>query len=279
MKHIACIFFMSILFIQANAQCSSSCCASSSATATFASLGSDINFQNAHEAPLASNYVAMGRMITFPTPDGKIGHAYFVPAKKQTKNYLFVFQEYWGLNDWIKKQSDLYSDSLSGVNVIALDLYDGKVATTGDSAVKLMQANDPERSKNIIRGAITYAGKDAKIATIGWCFGGGWSMQAALLCGNQLTGCVMYYGMPETDVNKLKTLNSDVLFIWASKDQWINEKVKNQFVTDMNTAGKKLTVKPYDADHAFANPSNPHYDQPATADANRTSMAFLKSHF
>jgi carboxymethylenebutenolidase len=54
-------------------------------------------------------------------------------------------------------------------------------------------------------------GNKAKVFTIGWCFGGGWSLQTALLGGNQVVGCVMYYGMPEADVNKLKTLHCDVI--------------------------------------------------------------------
>ncbi|MFI5134655.1 MAG: dienelactone hydrolase family protein [Chitinophagales bacterium] len=288
MKKSLTLFLLSLLFVRAEAQCDHSCTMSScdmsssssspSATAAFASLGSDINFQNAHKSPLPLNYVAMGRMITFPTPDGKTGSAYYVPAKKQTKNYLFVFHEYWGLNDWIRKEADMFADSLPNTNVIALDLYDGKSATASDEAVKIMQSMDQTRAQNIIKGAVNYAGKDAKIATIGWCFGGGWSMQGALIAGNQLSGCVMFYGMPETDVNKLKTLSSDVLFIWANKDQWINQKVKDDFITNMKSAEKKLTVKEYSADHAFANPSNPHYDKQSGDDATKNALAYLRAH-
>jgi len=289
MKNQIFLSLFSLLVVKTSAQCDHSCCnmpscdmSSSSApssTAAFASLGSDINFQNAHESPLPLYYVAMGRMITFPTPDGKTGSAYFVPAKKQTKNYLFVFHEYWGLNDWIRKEADMFADSIPNVNVIALDLYDGKSATASDEAVKLMQGMDQTRAQNIIKGAVSFVGKDAKIATIGWCFGGGWSMQAALIAGNELNGCVMFYGMPESDVNKLKTLNSDVLFIWANKDQWINQKVKDDFVANMKTADKKLTVKEYPADHAFANPSNPHYDKTSGDDATKNALAYLRNHF
>jgi len=279
MKQSILILFLALLAVQSQAQCTQSCCSKNSATAAFAALGSDVNFQNAHEAPLEINYAAMGRMITFPTPDGKTGGAYYIPAKKQTKNYLFVFQENWGLNDWIKKQSDLFADSLPNVNIIAIDLYDGKVAKTSDEAMKFMQACDQTRLQNIIKGAVQFTGENSKIATVGWCFGGGWSLQAALIAGSHTTGCVMFYGMPETDASKLKGLNSDVLFIWADKDQWINEQVKNDFVKNMNTAGKQLIVKQYDADHAFANPSNPHYDKQNGDDATKVAITYLRKHF
>lgn len=261
------------------AQSGKQCCQAPSATSAFASLGNDANFRNAHDAPGYISYAEKGKMISFPTPDGKNGTAYFVTASTKSNNYLVVFHEWWGLNEFIKRQSDLYADSLKNVNVIAVDLYEGQVATDADAATKLMQGVDEKRAVDIVKGALMYAGKNSKIATIGWCFGGGWSMQGALIAGNQLKGCVMYYGMPETDLNKLKTLNSDVLFIWAKKDQWINQKVKDDFVKNMQTAGKKLTVKEYDDDHAFANPSNPHYNKESTADAQKISLNYLRSAF
>ena len=83
--------------------------------------------------------------------------------------------------------------------------------------------------------------------------------------------------MPEKDVNKLKTLNCDVIGFFANKDQWINPTVVAQFKTDMQTAGKNLTVYAYDSDHAFANPSNPKFYKTATEDAHAKMIAFIKA--
>jgi carboxymethylenebutenolidase len=82
---------------------------------------------------------------------------------------------------------------LSEVNVLALDLYDGMVADNRDSAMKYIQAVNTVRLENIIKGAIAYAGEDARIFTIGWCFGGMWSLQASILAGKQGAGelCTM----------------------------------------------------------------------------------------
>ncbi|MDQ2752691.1 MAG: dienelactone hydrolase family protein, partial [Bacteroidota bacterium] len=192
-----------------------------------------------------------------------------------TPYYLFVIHEYWGLNDYVKQQSERLSNEL-GMNVLALDLYDGKVTSNHDSAAKLMQSVDNNRAINIIKGAYSYAGSNAKVFTLGWCFGGGWSLQAALLGGSQIKGCVMYYGMPEKDVARLKTLNCDVIGFFGKKDQWINPEVVKQFEENMKAAGKKVTTFEYDANHAFANPSNPVYNKEATADANAKASAFIK---
>jgi len=82
--------------------------------------------------------------------------------------------------------------------------------------------------------------------------------------------------MPEQDINKLKTLHCDVLGNFASKDGWINPKVVAKFEADMKTAGKKITVHEFDANHGFANPSNPDYNSKATEEAYKYTMEFLK---
>jgi carboxymethylenebutenolidase len=168
---------------------------------------------------------------------------------------------------------------MPGVNVIAVDLYDGKVATTPEEAGKYMGDVKSERAVAILKGVQMYAGPKAQFASIGWCFGGGWSLQEALLGGKQTVGCVMYYGMPEKDVAKLKTLNTDVLGIFAAQDKWINTEVVNQFKKDMAAAGKKVTIESYDADHAFANPSNPKFSKEYAAKAHGQALAYLRTKF
>lgn len=77
-----------------------------------------------------------GKPVLFKTPDGQKANGYEIKNKKSTKNFLFVIHEWYGLNDYIKQESDILSDELHNINVIALDLYDGKVASTADSAMK-----------------------------------------------------------------------------------------------------------------------------------------------
>ncbi|HNE30017.1 MAG TPA: dienelactone hydrolase family protein, partial [Saprospiraceae bacterium] len=94
--------------------------------------------------------------------------------------------------------------------------------------------------------------------------------------GDRVKGCVMYYGMPEKDVAKLRTLSTDVLFIHAKQDQWITDAVVSEFEQNMKAAGKTLTVHRYDANHAFANPSGPRYNE-AEAKASRAVVkAYLQ---
>lgn len=218
-------------------------------------------------------------MISITASDGTEVHAFEVKAAKETNNYLLVIHEWWGLNDYIKQEAERLQNQLGNVNVLALDMYDGKVATNAEEASKCMRGVVESRARTIIETAIAYAGTEARISTIGWCFGGGWSMQAALLAGNKAVGCVIYYGMPEMDQEKLKALAAPVLGIFAGKDGWVSPKVVDDFRTAMKSAGKSLTVKSYNAEHAFANPSNPKFDKSASADAHARALKFLKKSF
>jgi len=254
------------------------CCADPSATRQFAMLAASNKFVMSHKSPLPLKFQSsIGKSITYKTADGKTANAFEFKAKKPTNNYLLVVHEWWGLNDWVKKESEKIYTDLGDVTVIDLDLYDGKVAANPQDAGKYMQSVTDERAKAVINGAIAYVGPKAHIATIGWCFGGGWSLQTTILSGKQAVGCVMYYGMPEQNVTVLKSLNCDVLGNFANKDQWINKKVVAKFEADMKAAGKKLYLNQYDADHGFANPSNPAYSSNATKEAYEKSIAFLKA--
>ena len=166
---------------------------------------------------------------------------------------------------------------LGNVNVIALDMYDGKVAATPDSAMKLMRAATNPRLEAIVKGALAYAGTKAKIFTIGWCFGGMWSLQSSILAGKQAAGTVMYYGRPENNMEKLKSLQSDVIGFFGNQDRSPSPEVVNTFEKDMAAAGKKLTLHRYEANHGFANPSNPSFNKEATEDAHKKTIEFLKA--
>lgn len=273
MKKIILILFVLPLFSDGQTR---SCCRSTS-TEKFAQLASNDQFALAHLAPLPLNFIAgKGSMVSIPCDDGIKSEAFEVKSATPATKWLIVFHEWWGLNDYIKREAEKFSDELPGVNIIAVDLYDGKVATTAEQAQEAMGAMKDERCRAIIKGIIKHAGENAKFATIGWCMGGGWSMQASLMLERRAVGCVMYYGMPETDLEKLKKLNCDVLGIFALKDQWINGEVVSSFEKNMIKAEKKLTVKSFDADHAFANPSNPKFNKEASLEANQVALSFLK---
>ena len=279
MQILKTMLIMAIATIQLHAQSQKvkTCCASPSKHSQFALLTARADFKDAHLAPEPINYKAeKGEMVTYNTPDGKTSSAFVIKSEQKTDKVLIVLHEWWGLNDHIKREAENLQKSLGNVDVYALDLYDGQVATDAETAGKLMGGMDAARAVNIVKGAINLIGKDAQIATLGYCMGGSWSFQSALLGDKQTKACVMYYGFPEKDASKMKSLNSDVLYIHALKDSFIPKEAVEQFSKDLKSVGKKITVKAYEADHAFANPSNPKYDKTNAEDAAKVALAYLK---
>lgn len=247
--------------------------------ANFMAVATTKDFGSMHQEPLPFVLEDQkGGMITYACADGKTANAYEIKASSATNNYLIVIQEWWGLNDHIKKEAEHFYTALDGkVNVLAVDLYDGKVAATVDSAQKFIrEALSSNRKETILKGAVNYAGPKAHIYSVGWCFGGMMSLQTAIMGGKQMKGCIMYYGTPEKDKSKIASIQCDVLGIFGTLDRSIPNETVDAFAANMKEAGKNFTLVRYDAVHAFANPSNPGYNKEFGDDAFNKSVAFLK---
>lgn len=239
----------------------------------------DPEFVAFHPSPISFDFEGLGEMVSFPAKDGKDAQGYLIRAKQPSDQWLFVYQEWWGLNDNIKEESDRFYNDLAGrVNVLALDMYDGKVTSNPQEAGGFMRSTEESRLENIVMAGRDFAGSDAKIANVGWCFGGAWSLKSALLLGEQNIGSIIYYGMPVREVERLKKLNSDVLGLFAT-EQNISKEVIEEFASAMEEAGKDLEYKIFDAVHGFANPSNPRHDEEATKEAYLMALSYLQEKF
>ncbi len=241
-----------------------------------AQFAKDPKFKEAHETPAALEHEEKGKMISFAGTDGTAAQAYALQTATPSKKYLFVIHEWYGLNDHIKREAERLFEAVPNTNVMALDLYDGQVADNREDAGKMMQAVKEERAEAIIKGALAHAGTEARVATVGWCFGGGWSLRSSILAGDQGAGCVIYYGMPVQKADQLVPLKADILGIFAEKDGWITPKVVQDFEALAKATGKEIAVHQFDAEHAFANPSSPRYNEAAATAANQLALTFLK---
>ncbi|MBX7202182.1 MAG: dienelactone hydrolase family protein [Bacteroidia bacterium] len=267
--------FLLAAFCSLSALAQQTCCMLPTHGAEFTS---DKNFQQAHQNPLPFKFTTEnGRMISFPVKGGANASAFYVPAKTNSNKVLLVFHEWWGLNDYIKKEAEDWQAALGDLDVYAIDLYDGKVAVNQEEAAKLMNALQPERALQIINGLLRMIGDNKEIATLGWCMGGSWSFQAAIEAGGQSKACVMYYGFPEKDAKRLEAIQSDILYIQATQDKFITNEAVQQFQDKLHKAGRKITVIPFNAEHAFANPSNPQFNKTFTLEARLKVIEYLKN--
>ncbi len=210
--------------------------------------------------------------------DGRtIKGALAVPQGQATGSILLV-HEWWGLNNQIKSVASEFANQ--GYTALAVDLYHGKVADTRDGARNLMQSVDPKvatETLNIwVKRLYEDARAGAKLTTIGWCFGGGWSLNASLAAPVDAT--IVYYGRVNKTAEELSVLKGPVLGHFATQDKWINKQMVSGFESAMDAAGKSYTSHWYDAQHAFANPTSARYDAEDAALAWQRTLEFLKRH-
>jgi len=223
-----------------------------------------------------------GQSVTYGTLDGKSLKGYLAsPSKTKTDSAaLIVIHEWWGLNDNIKKMTETLASE--GYTALAVDLYDGNIAANPDQAKKLLSSTlqDSQKINNNLQLAYQYLDQEQKVArigSIGWCIGGRWSLQTALLFPTQLKATVIYYGAGmETNPALLKTLQMPILGIFGELDQNPSVNTVQEFEAALKSQGKSVEIHIYpNADHAFANPSGTRYNESAAKDAWEKTIAFL----
>ncbi len=161
--------------------------------------------------------------ITIKSGDEQIKAFLAQPAGKGPFPAIVVIQEWWGLNDWIKQNAEHFAKQ--GFVALAPDLYRGKVATKRETAGALMKGMPNDRALRDLKAAVTALAdmpkvNKNKIGSIGWCLGGGLSLQLAV-ADPQVHACAMCYGRVITNAEKLKTLKAPVLGIFGAKDMGI----------------------------------------------------------
>jgi len=202
------------------------------------------------------------------------------PAGVEGAPGVIVIQEWWGLNDNIETMARMFAHQ--GYAALAVDLYGGQSADSAQRARELMSAVDETAAKDNLRQAYGYLKDELgapRIGVIGWCFGGGWSLQTALLLPGELDAAVIYYGRLETDESVLAKLDTPILGIFGAEDQGIPVATVRQFEAALKKLGKPASIHVYEgANHAFANPSGERYQPQAARDAWQKTTAFFAEH-
>ncbi len=192
---------------------------------------------------------------------------------------VIMIHEWWGLNDNIRQMARELARN--GYSVIAVDLYGGAVATTPDEARALVAALDSTRAKQNMRAAAQFLRENenvTKTASLGWCFGGGQSMQLAV-SGEELDATIIYYGNIITDEAQLQSINWPVLGIFGENDTSIPTTNVREFRAKLDQLGIENEVYIYpNVGHAFANPSGMNYAPEETRDAWNKTLDFLNMH-
>jgi len=228
-----------------------------------------------------SSFAAAGKSVSYKSGDETVQGMLYTPSGKGPFPGIIVIHEWWGLNDWVKEQASKLADQ--GYEALAVDLYRGKVATTPDEAHELMRGVPEDRAARDLHAAFEFLKsqpdlKKDRIASIGWCMGGGYSLDVALQ-EPTLTAAVINYGHLAVDADSLKKINASILGIFGGQDRGIPVDDVKKFEQTLKQLGKKVEIVIYpNAGHAFENPNNKAgYRPDDAADAWKRTVKFLES--
>ena len=204
-------------------------------------------------------YAADSRNVSYKSGDETVNAVMYTPQGKGPFPALVVIHEWWGLNDWVKEQASKLADQ--GYVTLTIDLYRGKVATTPDEAHEIMRGVPEDRANRDLLAASSYlrAQKNVdpkRVGSIGWCMGGGYSLDLALN-DPKLKAAVINYGHLATDEAALKKINVAILGIFGGQDRGIPPADVNRFEAQLKALGKTAEIHIFpDAGHGFENPNN-----------------------
>ena len=227
----------------------------------------------------APSFAANGKTVSYKSGDETVHGVLFTPKGKGPFPALVVIHEWWGLVPWVKEQAAKLSDQ--GYVTLAVDLYRGKATDSPEVAHELMRGLPEDRANRDLLAAVQYLKSlknvnQARIGSIGWCMGGGYSLDLAI-ADSTLAADVINYGHLATDPARLRQIHAPILGLFGAQDKGIPPADVHKFEQDLKQMGKKIDVTIYpDAGHAFQNPDNKAGYWPAdTADAWNLTVEFL----
>ena len=210
------------------------------------------------------------------------GHFVFPEDMVDPLPAVIVIHEWWGLNDNVRAMANRLAGE--GYIVLAVDLFNGAVTDQREVARQQMLkvVENAESARENLRQAYAFVENSAgapRIATLGWCFGGGWSLNAAMLFPEELDAAVIYYGQVTDDEERLRAISAPILGVFGAEDRGISVASVRRFETALERLRKNHTIHVYDgADHAFANPTGNAYNAAAAEDAWQKTLEFLDLH-
>jgi len=220
--------------------------------------------------------------VEYENMDGEKLYGYLAtPEEPGPHPGVLLIHEWWGLNEGITILADALA--AEGYVVFAPDGYGGNVTGALPRALWLRITTPTEQVEADIDSGLAYLrGLDAvdmeRVASMGFCFGGGHSLQLGLRQSENLALTIMYYGAVVTDPELLRPLTEGqpVLGIFAEEDNTIFPAEVLEFEAALNSLDIENEISIYpDVGHAFVTEEN--YDQPGPAgDAWQQTLAFLE---
>ncbi|MBT8086422.1 MAG: dienelactone hydrolase family protein [Gammaproteobacteria bacterium] len=253
-----------------------------------ATPGPQVNAGSGNSSTAGAREPGNRSVISESMPYGEVGdhlvYGHFVAPSDMFEPLpaVIMIHDWWGLNENIRAAADRLASE--GYIVLAIDLFEGETATTPSAARQLMLkvVEDPEAANKNILSAHEFVSRTAgapSVAALGWRFGGTWALNSAVLLPDELDATVLYYAPVTADEDKLRSVNSPILGLFAAGDISIKAESVAAFETALQRLRKDYEIRIYDdVQQGFANEAADNFNAAAANDAWNRTLTFLQRH-
>ena len=199
----------------------------------------------------------MGDMIEFRRADGKVVPGYLAETR-HPKGSVVLIHEWWGLRDEMKRVADRLAIE-AGYTTLVPDLYRGVIANDAATAQATMQKMDWSSAVDDVLGAAAHLKSTlgGKVATLGFCMGGGLSLHAGMRAEGAIDAVITFYGLPPKEAGDPALLKCPLQGHWASNDNWVTPE-RIDAVKQRCILGKvSYEGNQYQSGHGFFNDARP----------------------
>lgn len=194
---------------------------------------------------------------------------------------VVLIQEWWGIEPHILDLANKLATE--GFVVAVPDLYHGHVATEPNDAMRMImtiRGNIDRAAKEVIGALETVKAmpnvEPKKMGLIGFCVGGLMTYVVASRYPDLAAVVPFYGGGYDPTPEEVAKVNAPVLAVYGKQDGSIPMEQVEKIERMYKQAGKDMTVKVYDAGHAFLNPTHGMGDEKSAAEAWPLAVNFLK---
>ncbi|HET7633174.1 MAG TPA: dienelactone hydrolase family protein [Burkholderiales bacterium] len=209
--------------------------------------------------------------------DGRTMNGFLARPDGGSSTGVVVIHEWWGLNKQMEDTCRRFAQE--GYLALGVDLFNGQVTDNAERAREMMLAIDKQQTLETLFSSVKYLRLDdgctGKVAGVGFCFGGAWSLDMAI--ARKVDAAVIYYGNVDRPSEEIRNISCPLLGHFGLQDTGIKPELVREFEGKLKSEHKDHELHWYPAGHAFANPERPAFHEGSAELSWTRTIAFLRN--
>lgn len=190
-----------------------------------------------------------GKSVRYFAEDRRTKGYLAVPKGRERRGAVILIHEWNGLVPRVRQVADSFA--AEGYVALAADLYSGRTGKSRTENLALMREARADEKRIIanLQAAVDFLKArpdvNGRVATLGWCFGGGVALSFAL-DGENHEGTAIFYGSLLADPERLSHIHHEIYGTFAGLDNGIPPSAVDEFAKALRRAGVPNDLHIYD---------------------------------